>query len=97
MSAGVLAIALVSALVAYMATDRKEAGIWLRFGLYSAALAVCAASFWLEVVMPLRAADSFRALAAPSSRPRRPGARPSRRPAAGISADRRALVRACYR
>ena len=45
-----LAIALVSALVAYMATDRKEAGIWLRFGLYSAALMVCAASFWLEIV-----------------------------------------------
>ena len=39
-----LGVAIFAALAAYMATDRKEAAMWLRFGLYSGALAVCAAS-----------------------------------------------------
>ena len=59
-----LGLAVFAALAAYMATDRKEAAMWLRFGLYSGALAVCAASLWIGIVLPLRAADSFHTLAA---------------------------------
>ena len=54
-----LGLAVFAALAAYMATDRKEAAMWLRFGLYSGALAVCAASLWTGIVRPLQAARSF--------------------------------------
>ena len=54
-----LGLAVFAALAAYMATDRKEAAMWLRFGLYSGALAVCAASLWIGIVLPLQAAHSL--------------------------------------
>ena len=54
-----LGLAIFAALAAYMATDRKEAAMWLRFGLYSGALAVCAASLWIGIVLPLQAAHSL--------------------------------------
>ena len=60
----VLGGVLVLVLLAYMATGRKEKGVWVRFGLYGAATAVCAASIWMEIVGPVRAAPSLPVLAA---------------------------------
>ena len=54
-----LGLGVGAALIAYMATDRKDAGVWLRFGLYGAGLAVCAASLWTGIVRPLQGAASF--------------------------------------
>ena len=54
-----LGLGVGAALIAYMASDRKDAGVWLRFGLYGAGLAVCAASLWTGLVRPLQSAGSF--------------------------------------
>ena len=54
-----LGLGVGAALIAYMASDRKDAGVWLRFGLYGAGLAVCAASLWTGLVRPLQGAGSF--------------------------------------
>ena len=43
----------------YFATDRKDAFLWLRFGLYGGGLAVCLGSFWVGIVRPLQHARSF--------------------------------------
>ena len=53
-----LGLSLGVSYVAYMATDRKDAGIWLRLGLYGAGLAVSVASLWTGLVRPLQAAPS---------------------------------------
>ena len=55
----VLGVVLALALVAYMATDRKEKGGWIRFGLYGAALIICGATIWAEIVRPVLGAHSF--------------------------------------
>ena len=54
-----LGLGVGAALIAYMASDRKDAGVWLRFGHYGAGLAVCAASLWTGLVRPLQSAGSF--------------------------------------
>ena len=43
----------------YFATDRKDAFLWLRFGLYGGGLAVCLGSFWVGIVRPLQHVRSF--------------------------------------
>ena len=59
----VLGIVLALALLAYFATGRKEKGAWVRFGLYGAAMMICAASIWMEIVRPVLAVTSFRGFA----------------------------------
>ncbi|MDD9990736.1 MAG: type IV secretory system conjugative DNA transfer family protein [Rhodospirillales bacterium] len=59
-----LGAAVAAAFAAYMASDRKDAALWLRFGLYGGALAVCVASFWTGVVRPLQHAPSWGAVMA---------------------------------
>ena len=59
----VLGIVLALALLAYFATGRKEKGAWVRFGLYGAAMMICAASIWIEIVRPVLKAPSFSFLA----------------------------------
>ena len=59
----VLGIVLALALLAYFATGRKEKGAWVRFGLYGAAMMICAASIWMEIVRPVLKAPSFSFLA----------------------------------
>ena len=59
-----LGVAVAVSFAAYMASDRKEAAIWLRFGLYGGALAVACASFWTGVVRPLQHAPSLGAVMA---------------------------------
>ena len=54
-----LGLVLVASFAAYMVTDRKDAAIWLRFGLYGAGLAFAAASFLHGIVRPLQAASSL--------------------------------------
>ena len=56
---GGLGLAVAASLAAYMATDRKDAALWLRFGLYGGALAVACASLWTGVVRPLQHAPSL--------------------------------------
>ena len=56
-----LGLAVGASFVAYMATDRKEAWLRFRFGLYGGALAVSAASVWAGIVRPLEYLGSFRA------------------------------------
>ena len=58
-SAAGLGLAVASSFAAYMVTDRKDAALWLRFGLYGGTLAVAAASLWTGAVQ----AASGRALA----------------------------------
>ena len=55
----VLAVVLTLAVLAYFATDRKEKGAWVRFGLYGAAMTICCASVWMEIVRPVLEATSF--------------------------------------
>ena len=55
----VLGVVLTLALLAYMATDRKEKASWVRFGLYGAAAIVCGATIWAEIVRPVLGADSL--------------------------------------
>ena len=59
-----LGLSVGASFLAYMATDRKDAALWVRFGLYCGALAVGAASFWTGIVRPLQHAGSFRAVMA---------------------------------
>ena len=54
-----LGLGLAASLAAYMASDRKDAAIWLRFGLYGGSLAVAAASFLHGIVRPLERAGSL--------------------------------------
>ena len=54
-----LGLGLGASFLAYMASDRKDAALWFRFGLYGGALAVAAASFWTGIVRPLQGAPSF--------------------------------------
>ena len=58
-SVAVLGVVLTLALLAYFATGRKEKGAWVRFGLYGAAMMICAASIWMEIVRPVLAVTSF--------------------------------------
>ena len=62
-SLAVLGVVLTFALLAYFATGRQEKGAWIRFGLYGAAMMICAASIWMEIVRPVLAVTSFRGFA----------------------------------
>ena len=62
-SLAILGVVLTVALLAYFAIGRQEKGAWIRFGLYGAAMMICAASIWMEIVRPVRAAPSFSFLA----------------------------------
>ncbi len=59
-----LGTAVAASFLAYFAGDRKEAFLWLRFGLYGGALAVACASLWTGVVRPLQHAPSLGAVTA---------------------------------
>ena len=59
-----LGLAVGASFLAYFAGDRKDAFLWLRFGLYGGALAVACASLWTGVVRPLQHAPSLGAAAA---------------------------------
>ena len=59
----ILGVVLTVALLAYFAIGRQEKGAWIRFGLYGAAMMICAASIWMEIVRPVLAAPSFSFLA----------------------------------
>ena len=58
-SLAILGAVLTFALLAYFATGRQEKGAWVRFGLYGAALMICAAAIWMEIVRPVLEASSF--------------------------------------
>ena len=58
-SLAILGAVLTLALLAYFATGRQEKGAWVRFGLYGAAMMICAASVWMEIVRPVLEASSF--------------------------------------
>ena len=58
-SLAILGAVLTLALLAYFATGRQEKGAWIRFGLYGAAMMICAASIWMEIVRPVLEASSF--------------------------------------
>ena len=58
-SLAILGAVLTLVLLAYFATGRQEKGAWVRFGLYSAAMMICAASIWMEIVRPVLEASSF--------------------------------------
>ena len=58
-----LGVAAGASLLAYFAGDRRDAFLWLRFGLYGGALAVACASLWTGVVRPLQHASSLGAAA----------------------------------
>ena len=58
-SLAILGAVLTFALLAYFATGRQEKGAWVRFGLYGAALMICGASIWMEIVRPVLEASSF--------------------------------------
>ena len=62
-SLAILGAVLTLVLLAYFATGRQEKGAWVRFGLYGAAMMICAASIWMEIVRPVLAAPSFSFLA----------------------------------
>ncbi len=53
-----------ASLLAYFAGDRRDAFLWLRFGLYGGALAVACGSLWTGAVRPLQHAPSLGAAAA---------------------------------
>ena len=57
-----LGLAVGASLLAYFASDRKDAFRGLRFGLYGGALAVAGASLWTGVVRPLLHAPSLGAV-----------------------------------
>ena len=59
-----LGAAVLASFLAYMFADRKDAAVWLRFGLYGGALAVACASLWTGAVRPLLYAPSFGAVTA---------------------------------
>ena len=54
-----LGLAVAASFAVYMATDRKNAGLWFRLGLYGGSLAVSAASLWTGAVRPLLHAPSL--------------------------------------
>ena len=54
-----LGLAVLASSAAYMATDRKDSGLWLRLGLYGGSLAASAASLWADAVRPLFHAPSL--------------------------------------
>ena len=58
-SLAILGVVLTVALLAYFAIGRQEKGAWVRFGLYGAAMMICAASIWMEIVHPVIEASSF--------------------------------------
>ena len=58
-SLAILGVVLTVALLAYFVTGRQEKGAWIRIGLYGAAMLICAASIWMEIVRPLLEASSF--------------------------------------
>ena len=58
-SLAILGAVLTFALLAYFATGRQEKGAWVRFGLYGAAMMICGASIWMEIVRPVLEASSF--------------------------------------
>ena len=58
-SLAILGAVLTLVLLAYFATGRQEKGAWVRFGLYGAAMMICAASVWMEIVRPVLEASSF--------------------------------------
>ena len=58
-SLAILGVVLTLVLLAYFATGRQEKGAWVRFGLYGAAMVICAASIWMEIVRPVLDASSF--------------------------------------
>ena len=62
-SLAILGVVLTVALLAYFAIGRQEKGAWIRFGLYGAAMMICAASIWMEIVRPVLGAPSFSFLA----------------------------------
>ena len=62
-SLAILGVVLTFALLAYFAIGRQEKGAWVRFGLYGAAMMICAASIWMEIVRPVLEAPSFSFLA----------------------------------
>ena len=62
-SLAILGVVLTVALLAYFAIGRQEKGAWVRVGLYGAAMMICAASIWMEIVRPVLAAPSFSFLA----------------------------------
>ena len=55
----VLGVVLALLVLAYMASDRKEKGSWIRFGLYGSALIICGATIWVEIVRPVLGATSI--------------------------------------
>ena len=58
-SLAILGVVLTLVLLTYFATGRQEKGAWIRFGLYGAAMMICAASIWMEIVRPVLEASSF--------------------------------------
>ena len=62
-SLAILGVVLTVTLLAYFAIGRQEKGAWIRFGLYGAAMMICAASIWMEIVRPVLGAPSFSFLA----------------------------------
>ena len=58
-SLAILGAVLTLVLLAYFATGRQEKGAWVRFGLYGAAMMICGASIWMEIVRPVLEASSF--------------------------------------
>ena len=58
-SLAILGVVLTLVLLTYFATGRQEKGAWVRFGLYGAAMMICAASIWMEIVRPVLEASSF--------------------------------------
>ena len=58
-SLAILGAVLTLVLLAYFATGRQEKGAWVRLGLYGAAMMICAASIWMEIVRPVLEASSF--------------------------------------
>ena len=59
-----LGLSVGASFLAYMATDRKDSSLWVRFGLYGGTLAVAAASLWTGAVRPLQHAPSIGAVMA---------------------------------
>ena len=54
-----LGLSVAASFAAYMATDRKDAGLGLRLGLYGGSLAVSLASLWAGTIRPLQHAPSL--------------------------------------
>ena len=70
-SLAILGAVLTLVLLAYFATGRQEKGAWVRFGLYGAAMMICGASIWMEIVRPVLEASSFPGFVDRLTRPER--------------------------